>query len=122
MMVSFDDPQLGDAADELERLGGDFSAEVLLYLQKVYRKDIDYRTRNPFYIYQGVEMFHASMGGNEFAIFAVEVDDMGDLTISLMLAGRHGTPMQAGAFSWDGVSYPALRSGLLNARAAVWFT
>lgn len=63
MMVSFDDPQLGDAADELERLGEEFATEILLYLQTVYRKDIDYRTRNPFYIYQGVEMFHASIGG-----------------------------------------------------------
>lgn len=47
---------------------------------------------------------------------------MGDLKISLMLAGCHGIPMQAGAFSWDGVNYPSLRSGILNARAAVWFT
>ena len=112
---------MGGASDELERLGNDFACEVLLYLQKVHRKAIDYRNLYPFHTFQGVEMFHASMGGNEFAIFAVEVDDMGDLKVTLMLAGLHGTPMQAATFSWDGVSYPSLKAGILNARAAVWF-
>jgi hypothetical protein len=121
MMVSFEDSQLGDACDELERLGQDFACEVLLYLQKVHSKTVDYRNLYPFHTYQGVEMFHASIGGNKFVIFAVEVDDMGDLKVSLMLAGQHGTPMQVGSFSWDGVSYPSLKAGILNARVAVWF-
>jgi hypothetical protein len=58
---------------------------------------------------------------NKFAIFAVEIDDMGDLKVTLMLAGQHGVPMQAGTSSWNGVSYPSLKAGILNARAAVWF-
>jgi hypothetical protein len=122
MMVSFEHPELGDASAELERLGEDFACEVLLYLQRVHSKAVDYRNLNPFQAFQGVEMFHASMGGTEFAIFAVEVDDMGDLKISLMLAGQHGTPLQTGASFWDGVNYPALKAGILNARAQVWFT
>jgi hypothetical protein len=121
MMAAFEHPQLGDASAELERLGEDFACEVLIYLQKVHSKTIDYRNLSPFHVFGGVEMFLASMGGSEFAIFAVEVDDMGDRKITLMLAGHRGTPMQAGAFSWDGVNYPALRAGILNARAAVWF-
>ncbi len=121
MLVSFEDPRLGDASDALESLGLDFACEVLLYLQKVHSKAVDCRNLNPFHTFQGVEMFHASMGGNEFAIFAVEVDDVGDLKVTLMLAGRHGTPMRAGTFSWDGFNYPSLRAGILNARAAVWF-
>ena len=121
MIVSFEDPQLGDASDELEGLGHDFACEVLLYLQRVHSKAVDHRTLLPFDTYQGVEMYHCSMGTNKFATFAVEIDDMGDLKVTLMLAGQHGVPMQAGTSSWDGVSYPSLKAGILNARAAVWF-
>lgn len=120
MMVGFEHPLLGDASDELRRLGDDFSCEILLYLQKVHSKVIDYRNLAPFHAFRGVEMFLASRG-NEFAIFAVEVDQMGDLKLSLMVAGQHGAPMHAGTFSWDGFDYPSLRTGILNARAAVWF-
>jgi hypothetical protein len=121
MMVSFEHPQLGDAADELARCGPEFACEVLLYLQEVHSKAIAYRSLNPFYRFQGVEMFHASMAGSEFAIFAVEADDGGDLKVTLMLAGQRGSPMQVGPFSWDGFNFPSLKAGILNARAAVWF-
>jgi hypothetical protein len=120
MMVAFEDPQLGNAGDELEGFGHEFACEVLIYLQKVYSQAVDFRNLFPFATSQGIEMFQALMG-TKFAIFAVEVDDMGDLKITLMLAGQHGVPMQAGAFSWDGNSYEALKTGILNARAAVWF-
>lgn len=120
MLVSFEDPQLGDAADELEQLGYNFACEVLLYLQKIQSGSVDVRDLSPFYTYRGVEMFQA-FGANKFAIFAVEIDEDGDLAVTLMLAAEHGVPMFAGGSSWNGNDYSALKTGILNARASVWF-
>ncbi|MET4262587.1 hypothetical protein QRQ56_26675 [Bradyrhizobium sp. U531] len=120
MLVSFEDPGLGDAADELEQLGHNFACEILLYLQKVHSGSVDSRDLLPFYTYRGVEMFHASAAA-KFAIFAVEIDDDGDVTVTLMLAAEHGVPMYAGGSSWNGGDYNALKTGILNARASVWF-
>ena len=47
-IVAFEDPALGSACDELEALGPDFAERLLLYLQKVQSKMIDYRTLKPF--------------------------------------------------------------------------
>ncbi|OAF04038.1 hypothetical protein AYJ54_24610 [Bradyrhizobium centrolobii] len=120
MLVSFEDPQLGDAADELEQLGHNFACEVLLYLQKVHCGSVDSRDLSPFYTYRGVEMFQA-VSANKFVIFAVEFDDIDDVTVTLMLAGEHGVPMSAGGSSWNGNDYSVLKTGILNARASVWF-
>ncbi|UQR61335.1 hypothetical protein LRP30_30925 [Bradyrhizobium sp. C-145] len=120
MLVSFEDPQLGDAADELEQLGHDFACEVLLYLQKIHSGAVDARDLSPFYTYRGIEMFHA-VGATKFAIFAIEIDDDGDVAVTLMLAAEHGVPMYAGGASWNGNDYSALKTGILNARASVWF-
>ncbi|RXG87329.1 hypothetical protein [Bradyrhizobium zhanjiangense] len=120
MLVSFEDPQLGDAADELEQLGHDFACEVLLYLQKIHSGSVDARNLSPFYTYRGVEMFQI-FGGDKFAIFAVEIDGDGDVTVTLMLAAEHGVLMYAGGSSWNGNDYSALKTGILNARASVWF-
>ncbi|OCX29115.1 hypothetical protein QU42_19460 [Bradyrhizobium sp. UASWS1016] len=121
MIVGFEDPNLGDASDELEKLGYDFATDVFIYLQKVVIGSVDFRTLAPFYTFNGIEMFQASMG-SKFAIFAVEIDDMDDLTVTLMLAGEHGVRMTAGGHSWDGNSYASLGAGILKARASVWFT
>ena len=43
MMVSFEDPVLGDAADELEQLGYEFARDVLLYLQEVHSGTVNFR-------------------------------------------------------------------------------
>lgn len=120
MFVSFEDPQLGDAADELEQLGHNFACEILLYLQKVHSGSVDSRDLLPFYTYRGVEMFHAS-AATKFAIFAVEIDDDDDVTVTLMLAAEHGVPMHTRGSSWNGGDYNALKTGILNARASVWF-
>lgn len=121
MIVSFEDSALGDAAAELLALGVDYARDVLLYLQRVHNGSVDFRTLAPFSTYKGVEMFHASGSGNKFAVFSVEVDGMGDMKITLMLAGQHGLPMQVGNHSWDGNNYSALKVGILDARATVWF-
>jgi hypothetical protein len=120
MMVSFDDPVLGDAAAELQSLGTNFACRILLYLQKVDSKQINSAHLKPFYTYLGVEMFLASTGNN-LAIFAVELDPVGDLTITLMFAGQHGVAKQYGTFYWAGSNYGELASGILAARAAIWF-
>jgi hypothetical protein len=121
MIVSFEDDALGDAAAELLALGADYARDILLYLQRVHNGSIDFRTLAPFSACKGVEMFHASGSGNKFAVFSVEIDGMGDTKITLMLAGQHGVPMQAGNHSWDGNNYSALKAGILDARATVWF-
>lgn len=120
MIVSFEDPVLGDAADELEHLGNEFACDVLLYLQKVHSGAVSFRSLAPFYTYQGVEMFQASTG-NKFTVFSVEIDNAGDVKITVMLAGTHGISMKAGSFSWDGNDYRTLRTGILAARASAWF-
>jgi hypothetical protein len=120
MIVSFEHPLLGDAAYELEQLGEDFACEVLLYLQKVHCKSVHFQNLALFYIWRGVEMFQALMG-NKFAIFSVEIDSMGDLKITVMVAGQQGVPLWAGPLSWDGNNYTTLKSGILNERSAVWF-
>jgi hypothetical protein len=120
-ITAFEHAELGSACDELEALGWDFAEDLLLYLQKVLSKQIDHRKLMPFATYNGVEMFMAAMGGNEFAVFSVEIDTLGDLKVSIMFAGRRNVPITHSALSWDGSDYTALRTNILNRRAAVWF-
>jgi hypothetical protein len=119
-IVTFEHDELGDACDELEALGLRFAEQLLVYLQKVQSKKVDHRTLNPFVTYEGVEMFLAGFG-NEFAVFAVEIDALGDLKVSIMFAGQRNVPVAAGKFLWDGFDYDALRANVIIRRAAVWF-
>jgi hypothetical protein len=119
-IVTFEDNVLGSTCDELEALGRDFAEYVLRYLQDVFSGKIDHRGFMPFTSYLGVEMFLAQVG-NRFIVFAVEMDDMNDLKISIMFAGQHGVAVTIGALSWDGFNYAALKAGIIHARAKVWF-
>jgi hypothetical protein len=119
-IVAFEDDQLGSACDELESLGPNFTERLLRYLQRVQSKNINHRKLMPFATYEGVEMFLATIE-NGFAVFAVEIDTLGDLKVSIMFAGRQNVPITGGTFSWDGSDYHALRTNIINRRAAVWF-
>jgi hypothetical protein len=119
-IVTFEHPELGSACDELEALGLDFVERVLLHLRDVYSGKIKYRTLATFDSYLGIEMFDARIG-NKFVVFSVETDEMDDLKISILFAGEHGVAVRAGALSWDGANYAALKAGIVKARAIVWF-
>jgi hypothetical protein len=119
-IVAFEHPELGNACDELEALGPDFTERLLRYLQRVQSKDIDHRTLQPFATYQGVEMFLATTG-DDLAVFSVEVDTHDDLKISIMFAGRRKVPIARSPLTWDGNDFSALRTNIIFPRAAAWF-
>lgn len=120
-IVSFEDYRLGDAADELNALGAEFAADILLYCRKIHKRKVDYRRLRPFDVYRGVEMFQASIA-DKFIIFSVEYDAEDDLKLTIMFAGQHGVSAQAGEWEWNGQDYEEFRTGILLARATVWFT
>jgi hypothetical protein len=120
-MVSFEDGVLGSASNELRGLGKKFCLDLLVHCQRVEAGQIDFRTLAVFATYRGVDMFQATIAG-KIIIYAVEVDGTGDLKVTIMFAGQHRVPATAGTFSWDGQSYSALASSIIQARAAVWFT
>jgi hypothetical protein len=120
-MVSFEDSSLGSASNELRGLGMEFALDMLAHCQRVEASQIDFRTLAIFATYHGVEMFQAKIAG-KFIIYAVELDRTNDLKVTIMFAGEHGVSATAGTFSWDGQSYAALASSIIQARAAVWFT
>jgi hypothetical protein len=119
-IVTFEDGSLGDASAELRALGTDFALDILLHCQKVHNRKIDYRKLQPFDVYRGVEMFQASIG-SKFIVFSVESDFEGGLKLTIIFAGQHGLPAQAGKWEWNGYDYDAFRAGILRARAAKWF-
>lgn len=119
-IVSFEDATLGSASAELEALGFELAAELLLHCQEVLSHQKDYRRLKVFTTYNGVEMFLATVG-NALMVFSVEPDEIGDLKITIMFVGQHGSPTAAGGHSWNGSDYVELRTGIVRARASVWF-
>lgn len=119
-IVAFEHDRLGSAYDELEAMGLDFAADVLCFLQDVYTRKNDHRKFRPFAVYKGVEMFEAKLG-DRVVVFSVEINPMNDLKITIMFAGQHGVAVRVGALTWDGNNYAALRTGIVQARASVWF-
>jgi hypothetical protein len=119
-IVTFEDGILGSASAELSALGVEVAAEVLLYCQEVYSGRVDYRRFKVFASYHGIEMFLAKIS-DDFIVFSVEVDGIGDLKVTIMFAGRHGVTATAGGFTWDGNNYAALSVGVIRPRAIALF-
>ena|SRR5271166_5111315 len=120
MMTTFEDKELGSAFDEMCALGRKFSEEMLCHCHKVDRGEIDFRKLLVFATYEGVEMFLA-MIGQDFIVYAVEIDEQNNLTLTIMFAGQHGRSARAGLHSWNGTAYQQLVSGIIQARAAAHF-
>jgi len=119
-LVSFEDPHLGSASVELEALGLAFIELALVHCQEILRGTIDHRRLLPFTTYNGVEMFQA-MVANDFIVFSVEQDQMNDLKITIMFAGRHGQAATAGLGRWNGDNYQELKANIILPRAIAWF-
>jgi hypothetical protein len=120
-VVTFTHPQLGRVRDELIRLGAEVGLLFYEHCQRVLIGSEDYKSFMVFATYRGIEMFRPTID-NDFIVYAVEKRPDASLKISVMFAGRHGTPVSVHKLSWDGYDYAALINGIILARARAWFT
>lgn len=119
-IVAFDVPGLGSATDELRTLGVEFTLHLLPHCQNVKTNPEVCENYQVYATYGGIDMYRALVG-SQFAIYAVEAIDVGDVKISILFAGQYGVPVRVGGYDWDGGDDESLRRGLLLARAQAHF-
>jgi hypothetical protein len=119
-LVAFEDTTLGNAADELGKIGTECAVEFIQLFQSVQNNKINVRKLALFYSYRDVECFKATRG-DCLTVYAVEHDNVGDRKVTVMFAGTCGRSMYCGTWWWDGYNFDALRSFVIHPRAVVWF-